>query len=272
VLLQLDRVVKRYRRGTEQVLALDGIDLSVEAGESVAVVGPSGSGKSTLLHLAGGLEVPDAGTVRIDGRDVAGLSLRDRARMRRRDVGFVFQFFHLMPSLSVAENVELPLLLDGSGGGRRRARTRRVRELLDRVGVAERADHLPGELSGGEMQRAAIARAMVAGPRLLLADEPTGNLDSGTGATVLDLLYGLVADDGTALVMVTHDEAAAARAGRVLHVRDGRLAAPVDDGEAGPAAPHPDGSHRAGSARSADSAGAAGPDAATGPGPATGGG
>ncbi|HEY8527789.1 MAG TPA: ABC transporter ATP-binding protein [Acidimicrobiales bacterium] len=223
MLLQLDRVVKHYRRGTEQVVALDGVDLTVAAGESVAVVGPSGSGKSTLLHLAGGLDVPDAGTVRIDGRDVATLSPRDRARLRRRDVGFVFQFFHLMPSLTVAENVELPLLLDGASAGGRRARARRVRELLERVGVADRADHLPAELSGGEMQRAAIARALAAGPRLVLADEPTGNLDSATGASVLDLLYGLVAEDGTALVMVTHDQQAAARADRVLHVRDGRL-------------------------------------------------
>jgi ABC-type lipoprotein export system ATPase subunit len=235
MLLQLEGVVKRYRRGTEEVAALDGVDLAVGAGESAAVVGPSGSGKTTLLHLAGGLDVPDAGTIHVDGRDLAGLSLRDRARMRRRDVGFVFQFFHLVPSLSVAENVELPLLLDrdGRGGRGRRHRGRRVRELLDRVGMAGRADHLPGELSGGEMQRAAIARALVAGPRLVLADEPTGNLDSGTGATVLDLLYGLVGEDGTALVMVTHDEVAASRAARVLHVRDGRLAGPAAEPGAG---------------------------------------
>jgi ABC-type lipoprotein export system ATPase subunit len=222
MLLQLERVVKRYRRGTEEVVALAGIDLDVGAGEAVAVVGPSGSGKSTLLHLAGGLDVPDEGTVWVDGRDVAELSLRDRARMRRHDVGFVFQFFHLVPSLSVAENVELPLLLDRRPN--RRDRGRRVADLLDRVGIAGRADHLPAELSGGEMQRAAIARALVAGPRLVLADEPTGNLDSATGGIVLDLLYGLVGEDGTALVMVTHDEGAASRASRVLHVRDGRLA------------------------------------------------
>jgi ABC-type lipoprotein export system ATPase subunit len=225
MLLQFERVVKRYRRGTEEVVALAGIDLAVAAGEAVAVVGPSGSGKSTLLHLAGGLDVPDEGTVRVDGHDVANLSRRDRARMRRHDVGFVFQFFHLLPSLSVAENVELPLLLDRRG---RRDRARRVAELLDRVGMAGRADHLPGELSGGEMQRTAIARALAVRPRLVLADEPTGNLDSATGGTVLDLLCGLVGDDGTALVMVTHDEAAAARAGRVLHVRDGRLTEPAE--------------------------------------------
>jgi predicted ABC-type transport system involved in lysophospholipase L1 biosynthesis ATPase subunit len=247
VLLQLEGVVKRYRRGTEEVVALDGVDLTVGPGESVAVVGPSGSGKSTLLHLAGGLDLPDAGTVRLDGRDLAALSLRDRARVRRRDIGFVFQFFHLVPSLTVAENVELPLLLEREGGngspglGGRRGRRRRVAELLDRVGVGERSGHLPGELSGGELQRAAIARALAAGPRLVLADEPTGNLDSATGRSVLDLLFGLVGDGnatggdppkgeaagGTALVMVTHDEGAASRAGRIVRVRDGRLAAPA---------------------------------------------
>ena len=212
-------VAKHYRRGDEDVVALDGVDLSVTAGELVALVGPSGSGKSTLLHLAGGLDVPDAGTVRVGDRDLATLSVADRARVRRREVGLVFQFFHLLPTLSVAENVELPLLLD-----KRRRRSERVRELLDRVGVSHRADHLPGELSGGEMQRAAIARALVAEPALLLADEPTGNLDSATGAGVLSLLTEVVAEAGTALMMVTHDEAAAALAGRVLRLRDGRLA------------------------------------------------
>jgi ABC-type lipoprotein export system ATPase subunit len=224
MLLQLEGVVKRYRRGTEEVVALAGVDLAVKAGEALAVVGPSGSGKSTLLHLAGGLDVPDEGTVRVDGHDVAALSLRDRARMRRHDIGFVFQFFHLVPSLSVAENVELPLLLDRRAN--RRSRARRVAELLGRVGMTARADHLPGELSGGEMQRAAIARALVNEPTLVLADEPTGNLDSATGGTVLDLLYGLVGENGTALVMVTHDSGAASRAARVLHVRDGHLADP----------------------------------------------
>jgi putative ABC transport system ATP-binding protein len=217
-LLEMQGVAKHYRRGDEDVVALDGVDLSVGAGELVALVGRSGSGKSTLLHLAGGLDVPDTGSVRVADRDLASLSVADRARVRRREVGLVFQFFHLLPTLSVAENVELPLLLD-----KRRRRSERVRTLLERVGVAHRADHLPGELSGGEMQRAAIARALVAEPALLLADEPTGNLDSATGAGVLALLAEAVAEAGTALVMVTHDEAAAALAGRVLRLRDGRL-------------------------------------------------
>ena len=218
-LLELQGVVKRYRRGVEEVVALGGVDLSVAAGESVALIGRSGSGKSTLLQLAGGLDVPDAGSVSVDGRDLAGLSVADRARARRRQIGFVFQFFHLLPTLSVAENVELPLLLD-----RRRNRAPRVSALLERVGIDHRAAHLPGELSGGEMQRAAIARALVAEPELLLADEPTGNLDSATGDAVLALLGEVVREAGTALVMVTHDEGAASLADRVLHLSDGRLA------------------------------------------------
>jgi predicted ABC-type transport system involved in lysophospholipase L1 biosynthesis ATPase subunit len=236
MLLELDHVVKHYRRGVEDVVALDGVDLRVDEGESVALLGRSGSGKSTFLHLAGGLDVPDSGTVRLDGRDLGALSRRERARLRRRDVGFVFQFFHLLPSLTVAENVELPLLLDGAG----RSPRRRVHEMLDRVGVAHRAGHLPGELSGGEMQRAAIARALVAGPRLVLADEPTGNLDTATAGGILDLLFGLVADDRTALVMVTHDAAAAGRAGRVLRLDDGHLTeAPPAPAAAAPTAPAP---------------------------------
>jgi ABC-type lipoprotein export system ATPase subunit len=217
-LLQMDGVVKQYIRGDEEVMALAGVDLSVGAGELLAIVGRSGSGKSTLLHLAGGLDVPDAGTVRVGGRDVAAMTVAERARMRRRDVGFVFQFFHLVPNLSVAENVELPLLLD-----RRRQRRDRVADLLARVGVAHRSSHLPGELSGGEMQRVAIARALVASPALLLADEPTGNLDSATGSGILTLLTEVVTETDTALVMVTHDEAATERASRVLRLSDGQL-------------------------------------------------
>jgi len=215
----MQAVVKHYRRGEEDVVALAGVDLAVDAGELVVLVGRSGSGKSTLLHLAGGLDVPDDGVVRVGGQDLAELSATERARARRQDIGFVFQLFHLLPALTVAENVELPLLLDG-----RRRRRDRVTTLLERVGVAHRADHLPGELSGGEMQRAAIARALVAEPGLLLADEPTGNLDSTTGAAVLGLLTEVVAEAGTALLMVTHDEAAASLAHRVLRLRDGRLA------------------------------------------------
>ena len=216
--LSLQGIDKRFRRGFEDVVALAGVDLDLAPGEFLALVGPSGSGKSTLLHLAGGLDRPDAGRVFVAGTDLATLSAGERARLRRRHVGFVFQFFHLIPTLSVAENVGLPLLLD-----RVRAVQGPVTEMLERVGLAHRASHLPGELSGGEMQRAAIARALVARPELLLADEPTGNLDSATGQEILDLLAERVRDTGAALLMVTHDHGAASRADRVVSLKDGRL-------------------------------------------------
>ena len=220
--LALEGVSKRFRRGQEDVVALAGVDLRLEPGEFLALVGPSGSGKSTLLHVAGGLDTPDAGRVLIDGTDLATLSTAARARLRRRHLGFVFQFFHLIPTLSVAENVALPLTLD-----RARRVDAPVLEMLDRVGLAHRAGHLPGELSGGEMQRAAIARALVSHPALILADEPTGNLDSTTGEAILDLVTERVRETGAALLMVTHDLGAAARADRSLSLRDGRVSATV---------------------------------------------
>lgn len=225
-LLEMRNVAKVYLRGREEVRALDGVNLRVAAGELVGLVGPSGSGKSTLLHLAGGLDVADSGTVAFDGRDMAGLSPGDRARLRRRDIGFVFQFFHLLPQLSVAENVELPLLLDGQ-----RRRHRRVVELLQRVGLADRAAHRPGELSGGEMQRAALARALINEPRLVLADEPTGNLDSANGAAVLDLLSQLVTERATALVLATHDTSVSQHASRIVRVHDGAIQHEPDGAE-----------------------------------------
>jgi ABC-type lipoprotein export system ATPase subunit len=218
-LLRFEGVSKRYSAGTREVVALDDVDLAIAEGEFVALVGKSGSGKSTLLHLAGGLDVADSGRVTFSDRDVGEMGIADRARMRRREVGFVFQFFHLIPTLTVRENVELPLMLDGAKAGDRAG------ELLERVGLAGRADHLPGELSGGEMQRAAVARALIARPRLLLADEPTGNLDSVTGADVLQVLRDEVAMAGAAMLMVTHDSDAAARADRVHRMVDGRLVA-----------------------------------------------
>jgi ABC-type lipoprotein export system ATPase subunit len=216
-LLHFAEVTKRFHRGDEEVVALDGVSLDVDDGEFVALVGRSGSGKSTLLHLAGGLDRPDAGTVHLDGRDLATLSVGDRAQLRRREIGFVFQFFHLIPTLTVRENVALPLLLDGASGNGR------VDELLERVGVSHRRDHLPGELSGGELQRAAVARSLVASPRLVLADEPTGNLDSHNGEVILELLLEQVAHEGAALLLVTHDADAAARASRRHLLRDGHL-------------------------------------------------
>jgi putative ABC transport system ATP-binding protein len=216
-LLRFEGVSKRFHRGTEEVVALDDVDLSIEPGEFIALIGPSGSGKSTLLHLAGGLDHPDSGRILLGDRDLATMSIGERAKLRRREIGFVFQFFHLIPTLSVTENVELPLLLDGvkSNG--------RTSDLLERVGIGHRASHLPGELSGGEMQRAAIARALVARPQVILADEPTGNLDSATSEAVLALLSEQVVESGAALVIVTHDRDVAARAPRVHTLRDGRL-------------------------------------------------
>lgn len=218
-LLRMKGVSKHFRRGREVVAAVNDVDLEIAPAEFVSVVGPSGSGKSTLLHLAGGLDAPDAGTVWVDGEDVAKLSTAALARLRRRRVGFVFQFFHLIPNLTVRENVALPMLLDGA-----RRVDARVDELVERVGLAARGRHLPGELSGGEMQRVAIARALVNRPQLILADEPTGNLDQSTGAEILAVLEEQVAQAGAALLMVTHDKAAAGRAHRTLNVVDGRLA------------------------------------------------
>lgn len=220
-LLELVGVSKRYELGGDEVVALDRVDLTVDDGESLALVGPSGSGKSTLLHLAGGLDRPDEGTVLLRGRDIAALSIGERARLRRQEIGFIFQFFHLVPGLTVAENVELPLLLDG-----RRDRNDRIPDLLGRLGLGDRANHQPGQLSGGEMQRTAIARALVAEPQLVLADEPTGNLDSASGDVILDVLIQAVTDAGCALVLVTHDAGAAERADRTVYLRDGHLEAP----------------------------------------------
>jgi len=211
-------VSKSFQRGREVVTAVNEVDLHVDAGEFVSVIGPSGSGKSTLLHLAGGLDRPDAGSVWVDGDDIAALSAAALARMRRQKVGFVFQFFHLIPNLTVSENVALPLVLDGG-----RHTDGRVADLIERVGLGPRARHLPAELSGGEMQRAAIARALVNEPRLILADEPTGNLDSTTGAEILAVLEDQVTQAGAALLMVTHDKGAASRANRTLTVVDGRV-------------------------------------------------
>ncbi|MDA8380370.1 MAG: ABC transporter ATP-binding protein [Actinomycetota bacterium] len=216
--LELVGVVKRYRVGTDEIVAVDHVDLAVVPGEVVAIVGPSGSGKSTLLHLAAGIDLPDAGEVRFDGKSLAHLSASARARLRRRGIGLVFQFFQLLPGLTAQENVELPLVFDGDPAAGLTAQ-----RMLASVGLAGKAARLPGELSGGEMQRVAVARALVAGARLILADEPTGNLDSATGTVVLDALFAAVRDTGAALVVVTHDMATASRADRTLALYDGRF-------------------------------------------------
>jgi putative ABC transport system ATP-binding protein len=201
------------------VTALADVSLRVDAGDYLSIVGPSGCGKSTLLHVLGCVDVPTSGALRFQDRDVAGLADAERSGLRLREIGFVFQRFFLLPMLTAWENVELPQAEAGVPRAERRARTA---ELLDYVGLGARATHRPSELSGGEMQRVAIARALANRPRLLLADEPTGELDQATGHQVADLLDRLH-DDGTAVVLVTHDAAIAARAPRLVHMRDGRI-------------------------------------------------
>ncbi len=211
-------LVKSYGRGRAARRVLDGADLDVDAGELVAVVGRSGSGKSTLLHLIGALDRPQAGTISVAGERVDGRPERELTLLRRRSVGFVFQFFHLIPELTGAENVLLPARLPGAPA----TAPQRGRELIARLDLEELAGRLPHELSGGEQQRLAVARALVHDPPLVLADEPTGNLDAESGAAVLGLLRAAAAQ-GRAVVIVTHDEAATASADRVLRLRDGRL-------------------------------------------------
>ena len=210
---------KTYARGSGEVTALADITLTIGDGEAVAIMGPSGSGKSTLLSLLGCLDRPTRGEYRLDGTLVSVMGDDALSRIRNRHIGFVFQSFHLIPQLTVAENVETPLLYAGVSEGEARRRALRA---LDRVGLTARADHRPTELSGGEAQRAAVARALVTEPRLVLADEPTGNLDSGTGEEVAALLEG-VNRDGSTLVLVTHNEALARRVRRVVRLRDGRV-------------------------------------------------
>lgn len=219
-MLSLEGVTKTYSQGRRTVEAVRGVDLEVAPGEIVVLLGPSGSGKSTLLHLMGGLDHPTTGRVTFEGRDLASFDDDALTRLRRDRVGHVFQLFNLLPTLTAEENVALPALL---GGAPRRATLERAREALDRVGLADRRGHFPDELSGGEQQRTAIARALAVRPRLLLADEPTGSLDSATGAEVLDVLAGLVADGDRAVVMVTHDERAARIGTRCVRLRDGRV-------------------------------------------------
>jgi putative ABC transport system ATP-binding protein len=213
-------LAKTFHSGGVDVLALRGVDVAVRAGEFVAVMGPSGCGKSTMLHLLGGLDRPSAGQVTWQGRRVDQLSETKLARLRRREVGFVFQFFNLVPTLTAAENIELAVLL--AGGSRCEAVTRRD-ELLERVGITARAHLTPGQMSGGEQQRVAIARAVANRPAVVLADEPTGNLDSASAREVLDLLRDARAE-GQALVLVTHDPRVAATADRVITLNDGLIA------------------------------------------------
>jgi len=211
--------VKTYE-GKRRVTALDGVSFTVEAGEMVAVMGPSGSGKSTLLHLLGGLDQASSGSVKLDGTELTGLGDDALTRVRRDKIGFIFQFFNLLPTLSAFDNVALPMRLRRRAAAEVRATAERF---LDLVGLKQRAEHLPDELSGGECQRVAIARALVMGPKVLLADEPTGNLDTKTGGEILALLKRINGEVGSTLVMVTHDATASATCHRILSLKDGKL-------------------------------------------------
>jgi lipoprotein-releasing system ATP-binding protein len=216
--LHLSGIRKSYRKG--EIAVLRGVDLTLEPGEVVALVAPSGAGKSTLLHIAGLLDTPDTGEVALNGRSMTGLDDRTRTTARRREVGFVYQFHHLLPEFSATENLVLPQLADGVS---RRAAEVRAAELLDQMGLAARAGHRPAALSGGEQQRVAIARALANAPRLLLADEPTGNLDPETSDRVFDALMRLVRETGLAALIATHNHALAARMDRVLRLEQGLL-------------------------------------------------
>ena len=220
-MLQFERVTKLYGEGDNAVAALVDVSLVIMRGHVVALFGPSGSGKTTLLQLAAGLDVPTDGAVRVDGRDLAALREGALTRLRRTEIGFVFQFFNLVPALAAVDNVALPLRFDGVSA---RAARARASEALGAMGLEHRAHHLPAELSGGEMQRVSVARALVTEPLLVLADEPTGSLDTRNGERVLELLAEAARERGIAIVLASHDPRAAGYAHRVLALRDGRLA------------------------------------------------
>ncbi len=221
-MLELQDVTKVYQQGRRQVHALRGVSLTIPAGEFVSIMGPSGSGKSTLMHLLGVLDTPTSGRVLFQGKDLQSLSDRERSLVRRNQIGFVFQFFNLLPTLTAAENVALPLHL----AGRNRLKSYDLAlAALDRVGLSNRAEHLPEEMSGGEMQRVAIARALIVDPIAVICDEPTGNLDSATSAEILSLLRSLPDAGGQSVVMVTHDQKAAEYGDRLIRIRDGLIEA-----------------------------------------------
>jgi lipoprotein-releasing system ATP-binding protein len=209
---------KVYRNGTRQLEVLKGVDLKAGKGEVLALLGPSGAGKSTLLHLLGGLDMPTAGEVRFGGREIFSLSDSERAKIRNEKIGFVFQFYHLLPEFDAVENVMLPALIAGKARGKARGA---AEELIAAVGLADRMRHKPGQLSGGEQQRVAIARALANEPELLLCDEPTGNLDSDTGRNIIELLWELNKRRKMTLIIVTHDAGIAEKARRVVHIKDG---------------------------------------------------
>jgi len=223
-LLELRNVSKLYHLGGEEIRALDNISLDIEGGDFISIIGPSGSGKSTLMHILGCLDSPTTGTIQLDGTMIHDASARQLAAIRNRKIGFVFQFFNLLPKLNVLQNVELPMLYSGTGGRERRAR---AMDALQAVGMENRAKHRPSQLSGGQQQRTAIARALVNNPKIIFADEPTGNLDSHTGEIILELFRKL-STEGRTIILVTHDPEIAAVTPRRIEIRDGRIADKVD--------------------------------------------
>ncbi len=229
-ILKTEDLHKRYQMGEVTVHALSGVDFLVRKGEFVAIMGPSGSGKSTLLHLLGGLDGPSDGEVTLAGQPLSRLRDNQVTLVRRRKVGFIFQFYNLLPTLTAAENVGLPLLIDGQSLDRHREK---LNQLLEMVGLVDRKDHKPDQLSGGQQQRVAIARAFVNDPEIVLADEPTGNLDSNSGAAILELLRRACRELGATVVMVTHDPRAASFADRVVFLKDGRIVREITDGGSG---------------------------------------
>jgi len=222
-IISLHNLDKRYPMASSEVTVLRQLNLEVAPEETVAIIGPSGSGKTTLLLILTGLEIPSSGQITLAGESVDGLSADQRADLRREHIGIVFQSFHLIPSLTACENVALPLEIDGQSNGRKRAAA-----MLEKVGLGERQDHYPSQLSGGEQQRVAIARALIHEPKLLVADEPTGNLDEKTGEAIMQLLFELNRDNGTTLVLVTHDNDLAKRCQRTLRLHEGTLSPQAD--------------------------------------------
>jgi putative ABC transport system ATP-binding protein len=223
-LVEIRNISKVYHLGGEEIRALDGVSLDIEEGEFISIIGPSGSGKSTLMHILGCLDTPSHGSVNLDGTMIQDASPRQLAAIRNRKIGFVFQFFNLLPKLNVVQNVELPMVYSGASG---RERRQRAREALQMVDLENRGKHRPSQLSGGQQQRVAIARALVNNPKIIFADEPTGNLDSHTGEAILDLFRKLNRD-GRTIILVTHDPEIAAVTPRRIEIRDGKIAASVD--------------------------------------------